>query len=97
MEAGSKRTANASSIEKPRITASTQIRNAALTLRGKSAKYFKIKPGDTILNGSMWDYVDVILKIFYEDTFLRTFVCEFLRTIVFDILGTAPELIRGGK
>ena len=44
----------------------------------------------------MWDYVDVILKIFYEDTFLRTFVCEFLRTIVFDILGTAPELVRVG-
>jgi hypothetical protein len=52
----------------------------------------------------MWDYEDVILKIFYEDTFLktfvceilRTFVCEILRTIVFDILGTAPELIRGG-
>ena len=51
----------------------------------------------------MWDYEDVILKIFYEDTFLktfvceilRTFVCEILRTIVFDILGTAPELIRG--
>ena len=45
----------------------------------------------------MCDYVDVILKIFYEDTCLRAFVCEFLRTIVFDILGTAPELIRGGK
>ena len=44
----------------------------------------------------MWDYEDVILKIFYEDTFLRTFECEILRTIVFDILGTAPELIRGG-
>jgi len=50
----------------------------ALTLRGKSAKFFKIKLGDTIFNGSMWDYVDT-----------------FLRTIVFDILGTAPELIRG--
>ena len=41
--------------------------------------------------------MDVILKIFYEDTCLRAFVCEFLRTIVFDILGTAPELIRGGE
>jgi len=81
MEAGSKRTAKASSIEKPRITASIQIRNAALTLRGKSAKYFKNKLSDTIFNGSMCDYVDVILKIFYEDTFLRTFVCEFLRTL----------------
>ena len=50
-----------------------------------------------MLNAAMWDYVDVILKIFYEDTFLRTFVCEILRTIVFDILGTAPELIRGRK
>jgi hypothetical protein len=36
----------------------------ALTLRGKSAKFFKIKLGDTIFNGSMWDYVDVLLKIF---------------------------------
>ena len=45
----------------------------------------------------MCDYVDVILKIFYEDTFLKTFVCKFLRTIVFDILGTAPELIREGN
>jgi len=44
----------------------------------------------------MWDYEDVILKIFYEDTFLKTFVCEFLRTIVFDILGTTLELIRVG-
>ena len=51
----------------------------ALTLRGKSAKYFKIKPGDTILNRAMRDYEDV-----------------FQRTILFDILGTAPELIRGG-
>jgi hypothetical protein len=34
-----------------------------------------------VLNAAMWDYVDVILKIFYEDTFLRTFVCEFLRTL----------------
>ena len=58
-----------------------------MTLRGKSAKFFKIKLGNTIFNGSMCDYVDVIFKIF---------VCEFLRTIVFDILGTAPELIRGG-
>ena len=61
-EAGSKRTAKANSIEKLRITASTQIRSAALTLRGKSAKYFKIKPGDTILNGAMLDYVDVFLR-----------------------------------
>ena len=45
----------------------------------------------------MCDYVDVILKIFYEDTCLRAFVCEFLRTIVFDILGTAPELIQWGN
>ena len=44
----------------------------------------------------MCDYFDVILKIFFEDTFLKAFVCEFLRIIVFDILGTAPELIRGG-
>ena len=50
----------------------------ALTLRGKSAKFFNIKPGDTALYTAMWDYVDT-----------------FLRTIVFDILGTAPELIRG--
>ena len=34
----------------------------ALTLRGKSAKYFKIKPGDTVLNAAMWDYVDVTLR-----------------------------------
>ena len=37
-------------------------RIAKLQLRGKSVKYFKIKLGDTIFNGSMWDYVDVILK-----------------------------------
>jgi hypothetical protein len=29
-----------------------------LTRRGKSAKFFKITLGDTIFNGSMWDYVD---------------------------------------
>ena len=44
----------------------------------------------------MWDYEGVILKLFYEDTFLKTFVCEILRTIVFDVLGIAPKLIRGG-
>ena len=91
-----KRTAKANSIAKHNTTRSKHIKNTALTRRGKLAKYFKIKLVYTIFNGSMWDYVDVILKIFYEDTFLRTFVCEFLRTIVFDILGTAPELIRGG-
>ena len=53
MEAGSKRTANASSIEKHRVNVSTQIRNAALQLRGKSAKFFKIKLGDTGLNAEM--------------------------------------------
>ncbi len=77
MEAGSKRTVKANSIVKPKINASIQSRKTALTLRGKSAKFFKIKLGDTIFNGSMWDYVDVILKIFYEDTFLKIFVCEF--------------------
>ena len=86
MEAGSKRTANASSIEKPRITASTQIRSAALTLRGKSAKYFKIKPGDTILNGAMLDYVDVFLRIASDYVLLgTTFMAVFLLT--------APEFI----
>ena len=54
----------------------------ALTLRGKSAKFFKIKLGDTELYSAMWDYVDVLLNIFREDTILRTFVCEILRTIV---------------
>ena len=53
MEAGSKRTAKANSIEKPKINASIQSRKTALTLRGKSAKYFKIKLGGTILNGAM--------------------------------------------
>ena len=53
MEAGSKRTAKANSIVKPKINASIQSRKTALTLRGKSAKYFKIKLGDTILNGAM--------------------------------------------
>ena len=43
----------------------------------------------------MCEYVGLILKIFYEDTFLKIFVCDLLRTIVFDILGTAPNLIRG--
>ena len=75
MEAGSKRTANASSIEKPRITASTQIRNVALTLRGKSAKYFKIKSGDTVLNETMWDYVDVLLRS--EGIVMPLFLCNF--------------------
>ena len=59
MEAGSKRTANANSIAKHKITRSKHIKKAALILRGKSAKYFKIKLGDTILNGAMWDYEDV--------------------------------------
>ena len=62
MEAGSKRTAKANSIAKHNTARSKQIKNAALTLRGKSAKFFKIKLGDTIFNGSMWYYVDVILK-----------------------------------
>ena len=81
-EAGSKRTAKASNIVKHNITKSKQIKNIALTVRGESAKYFKIKLGDTIFNGSMCNYVDVLLKIFREDTILRTFVCEILRTIV---------------
>ena len=34
----------------------------ALTLRGKSAKYFKIKLGDIIFKESMFDYVDVMLR-----------------------------------
>ena len=75
MEAGSNRTAKASSIEKPRITASTQIRNAALTLRGKFAKFFKIKLGDTVLNAAMWDYVDVTLR--FEGIVMPLFLCIF--------------------
>ena len=47
----------------------------ALTLRGKSAKYFKIKLGDTIFNGSMWYYVDVILK--FEGIAMLLFLCIF--------------------
>ena len=31
----------------------------ALTLRGKSAKYFKIKLSNTVFNGEMWDYEDL--------------------------------------
>jgi hypothetical protein len=48
-EAGSKRTAKASSIAKHSTTKSKHIKKAALTLRGKSAKDFSIKLGDTIL------------------------------------------------
>ena len=59
MEAGSKRTAKANSIVKPKINTSIQSIKTALTLRGKSAKYFKIKLGDTIFNESMCDYVDM--------------------------------------
>ena len=78
MEAGSKRTAKASSIAKHNTTRSKQIKNTALKLRGKSDKYFKIKPGDTILNAAMWDYVDL---------FLRTMVCDGFRTAPEFILG----------
>jgi len=46
-----------------------------LKLRGKSAKYFKIKLGDTIFNGSMWYYVDVILK--FEGIAMLLFLCIF--------------------
>ena len=75
MEAGSKRTAKANSIVKPKINASIQSRKTALTLRGKSAKFFKIKLGDTIFNGSMWYYVDVILK--FEGIAMLLFLCIF--------------------
>ena len=68
MEAGSKRTAKANSIAKHNTAKSIPNKNAALTLRGKSAKYFKMKLGDTIFNAAMQDYVDVLLKIFFEDT-----------------------------
>ena len=39
----------------------------ALTLRGKSAKYFKIKLGDTIFNRAMWDHVDMFLRTIVFD------------------------------
>jgi phosphotransferase system HPr-like phosphotransfer protein len=48
-EAGSKRTAKASSIAKHNTTKSKHNKKVALTLRGKSAKDFSIKLGDTIL------------------------------------------------
>jgi hypothetical protein len=51
--AGSKRTANASSIAKHNTTKSKHIKKAALTLRGKSAKDFSIKLGDTKFNAAM--------------------------------------------
>ena len=50
---GSKRTAKASSIAKHNTTKSKHIKNAALTLRGKSAKDFSIKLGDTKFNAAM--------------------------------------------
>ena len=75
MEAGSKRTAKANSIVKPKINASIQSRKTALTLRGKLAKFFKIKLGDTIFNGSMCNYVDVILR--FKGIVMTLFLCIF--------------------
>ena len=75
MEAGSKRAAKASSTAKHNTEKSKHINNPALKLRGKSAKYFKIKLGDTIFNGSMWYYVDVILK--FEGIAMLLFLCIF--------------------
>ena len=87
MEAGSKRTAKANSIVKLKINASIQSRKTALTLRGKSAKFFKIKLGDTIFNGSMWDYEDVTdskeLLCHYFYAFLKFIFFLFLEHFAF--------------
>ena len=56
-EAGSKRTAKASSNVKHSTTKSKHNKKVALTLRGKSAKFFKIEY--TIFNGAMWNCVDM--------------------------------------
>ena len=85
-EVGLKRTAKASSIAAHSTTKSKHIKKAALTLRGKSAKFFKNKISDTIFNGSMWDYVDVFLRIASDYVLLgTTFMAVFLLT--------APEFI----
>ena len=89
-EVGLKRTAKASSTAKHSTTKSKQIKNAALTLRGKSAKFFKIKRGDTALYTAMRDYVDVLLKTFVCN-YYRSFMCEALRTNEFDILCTTLD------
>jgi hypothetical protein len=73
--AGSKRTAKASIIVKPNTKRSKQIKNAALNLRGNSAKVFKNKLGDIIFNESMWDFVNVILR--FEGIVMPKFLCIF--------------------
>ena len=81
MEAGSKRTANANSIAKHKITRSKHIKKAAFILRGKSAKYFKIKLGDTIFNGAMFDKEPVFFRIASDYVILSTkLLGVFLRT-----------------
>jgi hypothetical protein len=69
-----------------------QSRKTALTLRGKSAKYFKIKLGDTIFNGSMCDYVVVILRL--EGIVIAFFYASLKLHNVFSVIRIYSWLIK---